>query len=305
MKITIVSGGASKRTICELELSTSTTIKELKKSFAQKNPKYYVDRQRFVTSQLGPDNKPIVLSDDNKTLSHYKITSDNTLVFKDLGPQVSWTTVFLTEYAGPLLIYPIFYFFGQQIYGQEYTHGYTQQYALLCYSLHYIKRLLETIFVHRFSHATMPISNIFKNSIYYWGNTILVSYFVNHPLFTSPPPARVLIGLCLWVVGELFNLISHIQLRNLRPAGSTVRQIPKGLLFEYVSCPNYTMEILAWIGFSIMTQTLTAYVFTVLGAVQMYVWAVAKHRRYRKEFDGKNGELQYPRNRKIIVPFLL
>ncbi len=27
-----------------------------------------------------------------------------TMVFKDLGPQVSWKTVFMFEYAGPLLI---------------------------------------------------------------------------------------------------------------------------------------------------------------------------------------------------------
>ena len=36
--------------------------------------------------------------------------------------------------------------------------------ALICWIIHYTKRLLETAFVHRFSHATMPIFNLFKVS---------------------------------------------------------------------------------------------------------------------------------------------
>ena len=36
--------------------------------------------------------------------------------------------------------------------------------AMVCWTLHYAKRILETLFVHRFSHNTMPITNLFKVS---------------------------------------------------------------------------------------------------------------------------------------------
>lgn len=44
---------------------------------------------------------------------------------------------------------------------------------------------------------------------------------------------------------------------------------------------------------------LVAALFTVAGFYQMAIWALGKHRNYKKEFSN------YPRRRKAIVPFLL
>ena len=81
--------------------------------------------------------------------------------------------------------------------------------------------------------------------------------------------------------------------------GSQERPIPSGFLFDYVSCPNYTFEILAWVGFSIMTQIPYAYAFTIVGAIQMSSWAQKKHQGYKLSSD-KYKSLR----RKAIFPFI-
>jgi len=161
--------------------------------------------------------------------------------------------------------------------------------------------------VHRFSHSTMPILNLFKNCSYYWGFAFFVGYFVNHPLYTPPffGKLQVYTGLALFLLSELGNFSIHVALRNLRPAGSKERKIPYPtsnpftLLFNFVSCPNYSYEFYAWAAFTLMTQALPAAMFTGAGFFQMTIWALGKHKNYKKEFPN------YPRGRKAIIPFTI
>ncbi|KAK2159828.1 hypothetical protein LSH36_145g04076 [Paralvinella palmiformis] len=277
----------SGKTLTSLSLSQDATVIDVKKAYKKIRGKSLKDDQKL---------KDIGLSKDGQ------------LYFKDLGPQVGWTTVFLTEYAGPLVIYLCFYARPAIIYGVvDEPKAEVVNIACGCWTFHYAKRLLETMFVHRFSHTTMPILNIFKNSIYYWGFAAFVAYFINHPLYTPPAfgDAQVYGGLAGFVLCELGNFSVHIALRNLRPPGTKERRIPFPTsnpltgLFSLVSCPNYTYEFGSWLSFSIMTQSLPALVFTIAGFYQMAVWARGKHRNYVKEF--KN----YPRRRMPILPFLL
>lgn len=128
----------------------------------------------------------------------------------------------------------------------------------------------------------MPIRNLFKNCSYYWGFAAYVSYFVNHPLYTPPLYLRAFACFCLGLLCELGNLRCHILQRNLRSPGEKGYKIPHGFLFEYITCANYTMEIGAWVFFTIATQTLTSLLFTLAGAFQMAQWASGKHKRLVK-----------------------
>ncbi|KAF5279008.1 hypothetical protein FQA39_LY05686 [Lamprigera yunnana] len=293
---------ASDRSLGKILVPPSAFVKDIKIQVAKQNKKLNIHRQSIRSSLQGKDLKDDVL------VASLKLQNGSKIYVKDLGPQISWRFVFLCEYLGPLLVYLSFVTRPKYIYGQLnelYPYTGTAKIAAICWSVHYAKRLLETIFVHRFSHATMPILNLFKNCTYYWAFSAYVAYYTNHNLFTPPHVAQVIFGLLLFSFSELGNLSIHLLFRNLRPAGISVRQIPKpdGLLFnylfQYVSCPNYTYEIVAWLGFSIMTSCVPALLFTLIGGYQMTVWALSKHRNYKKEFP------EYPKNRKAIIPFIL
>ncbi|EFO25345.2 hypothetical protein LOAG_03140 [Loa loa] len=232
------------------------------------------------------------------------------LYIRILGPQIGWKTVFLLEYFGPLVIYPIFYLRPAEIYGLDasrYPVSYGVKFALVCWTLHYAKRLLETQFVHRFSNATMPLRNIFKNCGYYWAFAAFVSYFINHPLYTPPYFGFVQFatGLIGFIICEFGNFSVHLLLKNLRPLGTKVRKIPMPdanpmtLMFNVVSCPNYTYEVGSWLCFSCMTQSLPALIFAFAGFFQMAMWAKGKHHNYVREFPN------YPKHRRAIIPFAM
>ncbi|VDP85996.1 unnamed protein product [Schistosoma mattheei] len=132
--------------------------------------------------------------DDNKRISEFENTDKSgcvNLYLRDIGPQIGWRTVFLLEYTGPLIIYAIVWLLRQPSLKNNMlppmsSDFYLRRVALACWSGHYIKRLLETVFVHRFSHATMPLRNLFVNCSYYFGFALFISYFTNHHLYTPP-----------------------------------------------------------------------------------------------------------------------
>ena len=225
------------------------------------------------------------------------------MVVKDLGPQISWKAVFLAEYFGPILIHSLFVLFPTVFYGTAAASSGLHPIQRLCYALvlfHFGKREAETLFLHRFSHATMPLRNLFKNCAHYWGlSGVLLGYFLYRPGFVSSVSEDVVPLLVYAFVGaELANFYTHWVLSSLRPPGTTIRRIPYGFGFSSVSCPNYFFETLAWVFFSLLAEHWSAWLFTVVATAQMAVWAKKKHKAYLKEFK------DYPKNRKAMFPFI-
>ena len=223
------------------------------------------------------------------------------------GPQIGWRTVFIIEYLGPLVIPPLFLFPLRPLLYYNFDKALPDpsvlQYTVCALlSLHFLKREYETIFVHRFSNATMPARNIVKNSGHYWLLAGLnIAYWVfrpDSPAAAAVNPFLLYSGLAVFVFGELANLNTHRVLRNLRPAGTTERGIPSGFGFAWVTCPNYLFEIISWVGVWLVSAlSWSVLLFIVVGGAQMMSWAAKKERRYRKEFGDK-----YKRKSFVMLP---
>jgi len=259
-----------------------------------------------VSLSIG-DRKGKRMSDNKKSLDDYvtEIPAEDGVVviyFSDLGPQVGWRTVFLVEYGGPLLIMTILLAFRLTIWGGKAKPLALNQWVLVaCAYFHYIKRELESLFVHRFSKDTMPIKNIFINCTHYWVFFGAAMTLILRPGYT-PPAWLPAYGSYLFAGFFLFfafmNGACHMVLRNLRAPGSTERGIPHGWGFGVISCANYFWESMTWLMFAIPSQQWCAYAFWFFSSAIMCVWAKAKHDRYKKDFP------EYPTIRKAMIPFI-
>jgi very-long-chain enoyl-CoA reductase len=304
MKLKVVS--RSGRELVVLDVSSGGGVDDLIAAMSAAKPKYYPSRCRFSLLPKEGESRGQALA-SGKKLSDYDLSDNATVQFKDLGPQIGYQTVFFWEYFGPMTIYPLFYLLPDLLYpGSPAAPPRHEVQTLACayWVFHFAKRIAETFLVHRFSHATMPLANLFRNCTYYWGFAAFVSYFINHPLYTPPDQLRCQVSLGIALLCQAGNLWCHIILSNLRPPGSKEYRIPSGFLFNFITCANYTTEIYGWFWFNVATQSLGGVIYMVCGAGQMALWAIAKHARLRKLFDGKDGRPKYPKRWIMLPPVL-
>jgi 3-oxo-5-alpha-steroid 4-dehydrogenase 1 len=129
-------------------------------------------------------------------------------------------------------------------------------------------------------------------------------------------------GLVLFATGAYINLQSDGILRHLsrqrrqqhkqQRCQSTSHyhhdddyQIPTGGLFDYSSSPHYFGEMLQWLGFCMACQwSMASTSFVVFTVANLLPRGVAQHAWYQAHFNGRNGNPQYPPQRKAVVPFL-
>jgi very-long-chain enoyl-CoA reductase len=208
------------------------------------------------------------------------------------------------SYSGALLI-----FVAVILIRSELTHRYCDWLSLcsvasLLWCCHFSRRIIECLWVHRYAGRRVPIGDAIGEYAYYWGfgvwNAFALTSMANRAL------DRVgIVGVALFVTGELGNNWAHRKLRALRQPGTNERGIPRGGLFNWVSCANYTYELLLWTGFCVLCRTVASAVYLVGIVGILGSWARKRHLRYHQFFDGKENRQLYPAQRRALIPFIM
>lgn len=94
---------------------------------------------------------------------------------------------------------------------------------------HYGRRVLECLFVHRYSNPTILVSDFLTLVVHHWGLFgFLIGYFLFNPKYTPPVQGGFTFGLCVlfYLFTEAMNCACHFALRSLRSSGSDPKKIP-------------------------------------------------------------------------------
>ena len=174
---------------------------------------------------------------------------------------------------------------------------------LTLFSAHYVHRAFIYPFRVRSSRPSMTVPVILMGAVFNVGN----GYLNGRYLFTLGPELttswltdpRFVAGVILFVVGYSLNQHSDRVLMRLRADGHRGYRIPRGGLYERVSCPNYLGEILEWAGWALACWNLGALAFFVWTVANLAPRALKTHNWYKETFP------EYPDNRKALLPFVV
>ncbi|XP_009614231.1 steroid 5-alpha-reductase DET2-like [Nicotiana tomentosiformis] len=165
-------------------------------------------------------------------------------------------------------------------------------------ALHFFKRVLEVLFVHKYSGAMAMNSAITISSSYLMAFSSLI--YIQHLTEGSSEPNIDLkyLGFIVFMVGIIGNFYYHFLLSNMRKKGENGYKIPKGGLFNLVICPHYLFEIVTFLGFSLISQTLFSFSSTIGTLFYLMGRSYATRKWYLSKFE------DFPRTVKALIPFV-
>lgn len=169
------------------------------------------------------------------------------------------------------------------------------------YVLHYINRALIFPLRTRTDGKKMPLAIALSAMAFNSVNASTIAWYLSQATYDANYFSQwnFILGLVLFVTGFFINNKADTMLINLRKPGETGYKIPKGFLFDYISCPNLFGEMVEWLGFAFMVWNLAGVSFLVWTVSNLLPRALHHHKWYLEKFA------DYPKERKAVFPFIV
>ncbi len=176
---------------------------------------------------------------------------------------------------------------------------------LILFEIHYFQRSFIFPFLIR-GKSVMPLSVILMGMIFNTLNAFMQGGWI---FYVSPEnmyeiswltTPQFIIGTLFFFIGMIINIHSDYIIRHLRQPGDTRHYLPKKGMFRYVTSANYFGEFVEWLGFAILTWSLSGAVFAVWTFANLAPRAAKIYDNYKKEF----GDELDTKKVKRIIPFI-
>ena len=170
------------------------------------------------------------------------------------------------------------------------------------FTAHYVHRTFIYPFKIKGSNKKMPLLVMILAVIFNVFNGYFIGYYLaNFAQYDSSWLLSLpfISGTILFAIGAFINWRADAMLIGLRKEGFSGYRIPRGFLFEKVSCPNHLGEMIEWVGYALMSFNLPALAFAIWTLANLIPRALAHHKWYRSYFE------DYPKNRKAFLPGII
>lgn len=175
----------------------------------------------------------------------------------------------------------------------------------LFFEIHYFQRSFIFPFILK-GKSRMPLSIMAMGMVF---NTIN-GYMQGEWIFFLSPEGmysadwltspQFITGSVIFFLGMAINISSDHVIRHLRRPGDTRHYLPQKGMYKYVTSANYFGEIIEWIGFAVLTWSLSGLLFALWTMANLVPRANSIYKRYKVEFADQFDEHQLKR----VFPFI-
>lgn len=241
-------------------------------------------------------NVPAMFYNEKKSAMPYSKFASSRKEEKNEGKTVPSRVGMLIIYVPALIVASLYL----ALAGSNRFPHYSAHIAAWMTFLHFLKRTLETVFLHKYSGSIVASA----------ANMIGFAYASQSALIcgtatSSPGEGNVWVASILFSIGIVGNFYHHYLLASLRTKeGKTVSvrkyTAPRGGLFVFVAAPHYLFELIGWLGIAVASEQITSYL--MLGGMVAYLSARSMN---QNEWNhARFSEKEWPASRKNLIPFV-